>query len=599
MMMKKYYLFATLFWGTLTYSAFAFANGEVATSQSLLDKKISLNFREANVRQVMDVVSQTAGINFIFDSDVGTDLKTTIYASNAKISETLDLILKTNKLRYKVVNQNTYLIFNDTADKTQQYEDLQIKTFVLKAGDPKKTQDVLKTILNPKFIYIDDKNRLITLRDRPEILQAAEKLIQVYDQPDPEVVLEVKVFEVSNEILNNLGIAIPNKVSLSPVGLSAQSSSVVLNDLLHLSRDRISVGGVSPLVTLNLQDTNGQVNLLARPSLRVKNLEKAKIVVGDKVPVITSTMNQVSSSVTESVSYLDVGLTLEVQPEIQINDEVGIKVSLEVSNIVKEIRTNTGLLTYQIGTRNANTVLQLKDGETEVLAGLIREQERKSSTNIPFLGRIPVLGHLFSSRSKDKSRSEILLSITPKIIRRNTERLNYTDAFDSGTHNYISLSNNQNSLAKFKGEVSGSSSNNTPPSAYIPVPPPQAAAQPQTISENMINLSVPEQIISTDPLNVLVEAQSLAKDSKVLIKFDRHAFNVSDVRLMTKASQSVTYNTTLEGIEILVNDDLKQQSLALLTLQPLPGYKGKGEITLASSHDQLGHRSDRKTVEVK
>lgn len=599
--MKKYYLLATLFWGTVTYSSVTLANEDISSSQpSLLDKKISLNFREANVRQVMDVVSQTAGINFIFDSDVGKDLKTTIYASNAKISETLDLILKTNKLRYKVVNQNTYLIFNDTADKTQQYEDLQIKTFVLKAGDPKKTQDVLKTILNPKFIYIDDKNRLITLRDRPEILQAAEKLIQVYDQPDPEVVLEVKVFEVSDEILNNLGIAIPSKVSLSPIGLSTQSSSVVLNDLFNLSKDRINVGGVSPLVTLNLQDTNGRVNLLARPSLRVKNLEKAKIVVGDKVPVITSTMNQVSSSVTESVSYLDVGLTLEVQPEIQVNDEVGIKVSLEVSNIVKEIRTNTGLLTYQIGTRNANTVLQLKDGETEVLAGLIREQERKSSTNIPFLGRLPILGPLFSSRSKDKSRSEILLSITPKIIRRNTERLNYTEAFDSGTQNYISLSNNQNSLAQFKGEVSGSSSDTPLPSTYIPVPPPQPLVQqPQTTSENIINLSVPEQIINTDPLNVLVEAQSIAKSSKVLIKFDRHAFNLSDVRLMTKANQSVNYNTTLEGIEINVNEDLKQQSLALLILQPLPSYKGKGEITLVSSHDQFGYRTDRKTVEVK
>lgn len=598
-MMKKYYFLTTLFWGTLACSSLVFANEEVSTSTSLLDKKISLNFREANVRQVMDVVSQTAGLNFIFDSDVGTDLKTTIYASNAKISETLDLILKTNKLRYKVVNQNTYLIFNDTADKTQQYEDLQIKTFVLKAGDPKKTQDVLKAILNPKFIYIDEKNRLITLRDRPEILQAAEKLILVYDQPDPEVVLEVKVFEVSNEILNNLGIAIPNKVSLSPVGLSAQSSNIVLNDLLNLSKNRMTVGGVSPLITLNLQDTNGRVNLLARPSLRVKNLEKAKIVVGDKVPVITSTINQVSSSVTESVSYLDVGLTLEVQPEIQINDEVGIKVSLEVSNIVKEIRTNTGLLTYQIGTRNANTVLQLKDGETEVLAGLIREQERKSATNIPFLGRIPVLGHLFSSRSKDKSRSEILLSITPKIIRRNTERLNHTNAFDSGTQNYISLGNNQNSIAQFKGGVSGSQSNNTTPNSYIPVPPPQPIAQPQATSENSINLSVPEQIMSTDPLNVLVDAQSVAKGSKVLIKFDRHAFNLSDVRLMTKANQSVTYNTTLEGIEITINDDLKQQSLALLILQPLPGYKGKGEITLTSSHDQFGHQSNRKIVEVK
>ncbi len=599
MTMKKYCLLTTLFWGTFTYSTFALANEEISTPQSLLDKKISLNFKEANVRQVMDVVSQTAGINFIFDSDVGTDLKTTIYASNAKLSETLDLILKTSKLRYKVVNQNTYLVFNDTVDKTQQYEDLQIKTFVLKAGDPKKAQDVLKTILNPKFIYIDDKNRLITLRDRPEILQAAEKLIQVYDQPDPEVVLEVKVFEVSNEVLNNLGIAIPNKVSLSPVGISTQSSNVVLNDLLNLSTNRITVGGISPLVTLNLQDTNGRVNLLARPSLRVKNLEKAKIVVGDKVPVITSTMNQVSSSVTESVSYLDVGLTLEVQPEIQVNDDVGIKVSLEVSNIVKEIRTNTGLLTYQIGTRNANTVLQLKDGETEVLAGLIREQERKSATNIPFLGRLPILGNLFSSRSKDKSRSEILLSITPKIIRRNTERLNYTNAFDSGTQNYISLNNNQSSLAKFKGEVKSSTSNNISPSAYLPVSRPQPIAESHTVSENIININVPEEVISTDPLNVLLEAHSIAKGSKALLKFDRNAFNLSDIRLMTKATQSVTYNTTLEGIEILVNDDLKQQSLALLTLQPLSGYKGKGEITLTTSHDQFGHHSDRKTVEIK
>ncbi|NUF53723.1 hypothetical protein HUN16_15330, partial [Acinetobacter seifertii] len=111
--------------------------------------------------------------------------------------------------------------------------------------------------------------------------------------------------------------------------------------------------------------------------------------------------------------------------------------------------------------------------------------------------------------------------------------------------------------------------------------------------------NVTEEVISTDPLNVLLEAHSIAKGSKVLLKFDRNAFNLSDIRLMTKATQSVTYNTTLEGIEILVNDDLKQQSLALLTLQPLSGYKGKGEITLTTSHDQFGHHSDRKTVEIK
>lgn len=598
--MKKNYLFNALILSCLFGSPFTYANLTANNEHTFLDKKVSINFRDANVRQVMDVVAQTAGVNFIFDSDVSSDLKTTIYAQDATLLETMDLILKTSKLRYKIINQNTYLIYNDSADKVQQYEDLKVKTFVLKNGDTKKIQEVLKTILNPKFIYTDEKNRLITLRDRPDILTAAEKLIQTYDHPDSEVILEVKVFEVSHEDLTNLGITLPSQVSLSALSTTEKNTSLVIRDLLNLNKDTLAVGGVSPLVTLNLQDTKGKVNLLARPSLRVKNLEKAKIVVGDKVPVITSTMNQVSSAVTESVSYLDVGLTLEVQPEIQINDEVGIKVSLEVSNIVKEIRTNTGLLTYQIGTRNANTVLQLKDGETEVLAGLIREQERNSHVNVPGLGRIPVLGRLFSSRSADKSRSEILLSITPKIIRKNTDRLNYTEAFYSGTQNYITLDHNETSTARFKGEVTGQSIDT--PQNYIAVSAPTQMAQTSNYAHspgNIVNLSLPENIVKTDPLNVLVESEKLAKDSKLLIKFDRNAFNLSDVRLMTKAQQSVHYNTKLEGVEITIGEDLTQQSVALLTLQPLPGYTGRGDISLDSSHPELGHQSMSKSVEVK
>ncbi|OTG74016.1 hypothetical protein B9T26_07720 [Acinetobacter sp. ANC 4169] len=598
--MKKNYLFNALILGCLFSSSFTNADLTANNEHTFLSKKVSINFRDANVRQVMDVVAQTAGVNFIFDSDVSTDLKTTIYAQDATLKETMDLILKTSKLRYKTINQNTYLIYSDSADKVQQYEDLDVKTFVLKNGDPKKIQDVLKTILNPKFIYTDEKNRLVTLRDRPDIIYAAEKLIQTYDHPDSEVILEVKVFEVSHEDLTNLGITLPSQISLSAINTVDKTTSLVIRNLLNLNKDNLAVGGVSPLVTLNLQDTKGKVNLLARPSLRVKNLEKAKIVVGDKVPVITSTMNQVSSAITESVSYLDVGLTLEVQPEIQINDEVGIKVSLEVSNIVKEIRTNTGLLTYQIGTRNANTVLQLKDGETEVLAGLIREQERNSHVNIPGLGRIPVLGRLFSSRSSDKSRSEILLSITPKIIRKNTDRLNYTEAFYSGTQNYITLDHNETSTAKFKGEITGKAIET--PQNYIAVAAPTQMMQTSNYANsqgNIVNLSLPEKIVKTDPLNILVESKKLAKDSKLLIKFDRNAFNLSDVRLMTKAQQSVHYNTTLEGVEITIGEDITEQSLALLTLQPLAGYTGRGNISLESSHPQLGNQAISKTVEIK
>jgi len=178
--------------------------------------------------------------------------------------------------------------------------------------------------------------------------------------------------------------------------------------------------------------TDGNVNILANPRIRVKNKEKAKVHVGDKVPVITS--NVTSTGVTsESVSFLDVGLKLDVEPQVYLEGEVGIKVGLEVSNIVQQIRTATGTLTYQLGSRNATTTLRLKDGETQVLAGLISDEERASASKVPGLGDIPLLGRLFSSNRDDNNKSEIVLLITPRILR-NIERPELADIeFFAGT----------------------------------------------------------------------------------------------------------------------------------------------------------------------
>jgi general secretion pathway protein D len=154
------------------------------------------------------------------------------------------------------------------------------------------------------------------------------------------------------------------------------------------------------------------------------------------LPVITTT-STANVGVSESVSYLDVGLKLEVEPNVLMRDDVQIKINLEVSNIVKEVRSAGGSLTYQIGTRNANTVLRLKDGETQVLAGLISEEERGSSSGIPGLASLPILGHLFASKSDENTKTEIVLLITPHILRNAQAQQPAISEFRGGTENAI------------------------------------------------------------------------------------------------------------------------------------------------------------------
>jgi general secretion pathway protein D len=179
---------------------------------------------------------------------------------------------------------------------------------------------------------------------------------------------------------------------------------------------------ITPLaVRLNLKLQDTDANLLASPRIRARHKEKAKIMIGDKVPVITNSVTPIqtgSAVVTGTVQYLDVGIKLEVEPHVHTEGDVGIRLNLEVSNIVKEVRNlQSGTLAYQIGTRSAQTNLRLRDGETQILGGLISDLDRNTASKVPGLGQLPVLGRLFSSKAGNASKTEIILSITPRIVR--------------------------------------------------------------------------------------------------------------------------------------------------------------------------------------
>jgi general secretion pathway protein D len=179
--------------------------------------------------------------------------------------------------------------------------------------------------------------------------------------------------------------------------------------------------------------------VLANPRIRVKNREKARIHIGDKVPVVTTTAGA-TGFVSEAINYLDVGLKLEVEPQVFLEDDVGIKVGLEVSNIAQQIRSASGTVAYQVGTRNAATTLRLKDGETQVLAGLINTEDRRSADKVPGLASLPVVGRLFTNKDDTASKTEIVLLITPRVIRNIERPAARLSEFNSGTESEVGAS---------------------------------------------------------------------------------------------------------------------------------------------------------------
>jgi general secretion pathway protein D len=256
------------------------------------------------------------------------------------------------------------------------------------------------------------------IKDTPNAVRLAERLIAAQDLAEPEVMLEVEVLEVGSNRLLELGIRFPDSLALSLVGAAGTAGTITLPEWLNRSSDIVRLSFTDPLFLFTLRQQDGSTSVLANPRIRVKNKEKARIHIGDRVPVITTTAAATGGFVSESVSYLDVGLKLEVEPLIYLDDEVGIKVALEVSNIAREVRGLTsGTLTYQIGTRNAATTLRLRDGETQILAGLISDEDRRSAARVPGLGDLPTIGRLFSSTRDNMAKTEIVLLITPRLVR--------------------------------------------------------------------------------------------------------------------------------------------------------------------------------------
>lgn len=415
--------------------------------KAALAKPVALEFRDASLKSVFEVLSRSSGLNFVFDKDVKGDTKVTLFVRSSPLEDIVRLILGTNQLARSQLNENSFLIYPNTPAKAKEYSELVVRSFYLANADVKQAMTLVKTVAKSKDVFADEKLNLLIVKDTPDAMRLVERLIDSLDLAEPEVMLEVEVLEVSRSRLNELGLDWPDSVSygllqdaITTTTATAAGYTTSTTPGGTLAPGYVNLRSTSgltsfvanPALTLNIKGQNADTNVLANPRIRVKNREKAKIHIGEKLPVFTTT-STANVGVSASVNYLDTGLKLDVEPSVTLDDEVSIKVGLEVSSIVKEISGPSGSIAYQLGTRSANTTLRLKNGETQVLAGLISDEERKATNHLPGLGEMPILGRLFGTQRDSTIKSEIVLLITPRVVR-NIQRPEFAQpAMPSGT----------------------------------------------------------------------------------------------------------------------------------------------------------------------
>lgn len=385
---------------------------------------ITLSFKDANIKEVFGILSKLSGINFIFDEDIRSQ-SISVLLEKASFAQAMELILQMNGLEKKVLNSKTLIIFPQSREKEKQYGDQIIQIFYLSHIDAKKAVNLLRTMLQLRKVYVHEERNALVVRDKPEVVRLAAQILEAADRGDSEVLFDLELVSVSSGDALTLG----PKLSVQTIGVgmakdAGPESTLVLDSLPAAGGATLgliqSLNGLEAFYTLpsaqfDFIKTLNDTDTLANPKIRVKNNEKAKVHVGTREPVVTVTTN--NTTTTDSIQYVDVGIKLDVEPSIQLDGTVLTMIKLEVSSADYLQPTANGTTPIRISTTNAETKLVLKDGVRTVIGGLFEKSKTRNKSTIPFLGDIPILGALFTNFNNNDSKREILLSITPHIIR--------------------------------------------------------------------------------------------------------------------------------------------------------------------------------------
>ncbi|HEY2152714.1 MAG TPA: hypothetical protein VGH34_18035 [Vicinamibacterales bacterium] len=380
----------------------------------------SLIFRDASSRDVFTAMARLANISVIFDSSF-RDAPVTVDLRNASLDDALTTVSGATRSFFRVTAPRTIIIIPDTPAKRREYEEEVVRTFYLSNADLKETMDLLRMVLDARRISPTTAINAITIKDTPERIAAAGRVLAAIDKARPEVIIDVELIEVDRTKLAEYGLQIASSGSPGINGSVAiapnAAGNVTLQTLRNLSQSDILLAGL-PSLYYRLLKSDVNTRTLANPQLRTTDGATATAKFGDQVPVPVTTFAPIATGGTPqqpitSYNYQNIGVNIDITPRTHHDDDVSLNLKVSITNI-----SGTGfggLPTF--GNREINTVITLRDGETNMLAGLIRDDERNSLDGIPGLSDLPMVGRLFAHNTKSVTQTDVILTLTPHIIR--------------------------------------------------------------------------------------------------------------------------------------------------------------------------------------
>ncbi len=373
---------------------------------------VTLTFREAGFKEAMLALGQAYGVNMIFDAGV-ENRPISLFAENVTFVQAFELLLKSNRTFYRRLGRNSVVIAPDTAEARAQYEDYVVRTIYLDSGSASEMADLISRSLGVQTITANESSNSVTMRDSREKVALAEQLVQANDRRPAEVVMEVEILEVNRTKSEQLGLDFGSQATVTPPSTLTVADFNSLSDI----RDATNVSALSlPAATLRFFKQDVDAKTLASPRIRTLDKREALIHIGDRVPLRSSTIQDATGQTRTTFEYRDVGIKLTVTPEVKLNRSVVVDLVLEVSSLGQNLGT-ADEPAFAIGTRNVSTNMVLDDTETAIIGGLIRDEDRRTVQRVPGLGSIPRAGRLFRSNDGQGTRTDILLTLTPRIIR--------------------------------------------------------------------------------------------------------------------------------------------------------------------------------------
>ena len=403
-------------------------------AMSLLSTKpVTLRFKETDIKEVLEIISKLADINILLDEGVRAQ-RVTSYVKDLPLRQAFALMLSTNRLFAKQVSDNSLIVIPDTPAKHQQYDDLQVRTFYLSNADAKVAVNLFRTILNSRQIFVYEKLNAVVIRDTPDKIALAERLMHLNDRGGGEVEIDLEILEVDRTKLRDLGIFFTDQYQAAfftvPAGAPAVAGFVTAEALAG-ARAFSDLLFTNPVIFLNLIKTDTEAKLLANPTLRVLDRQKASILIGERRPFQISQLTTAPGVIpqpgttaggataittTETrTEYRDIGLKLAFSPIIHLDNDVTIELNFEISSIGELVG---GDLLPSVNTRSLNTFIKVRDAETRLLGGLIQDESRKTTRHSPFLGDLPIIGRLFRDERQEKVRRDVIISLTPRIVKK-------------------------------------------------------------------------------------------------------------------------------------------------------------------------------------